>query len=72
MTLCSLLLALSVFVECESFRDLGGWKLDTQFMDQMGSPYLIAHGLGKPVADAVTEVSVGQAGTYSVWARTKN
>ena len=72
MTLCPLLLALSVFVECEGFRDLGGWKLDTQFMDQMGSPYLIAHGLGKPVADAVTEVSVGQAGTYSVWARTKN
>lgn len=31
---------------------------DTQFMDQMGSPYLLAHGLGKPVADAKTSFSV--------------
>ena len=40
----------SVLVETESFDDYGGWSLDTQFMDQMGSPYLIAHGIGKPVS----------------------
>ena len=30
----------------------------------MGSPYLIAHGLGKPVADASTEVTVPEDGPY--------
>ena len=39
----------SVLVEAESFSDHGGWKLDTQFIDEMGSPYLLAHGLGRPV-----------------------
>ena len=39
-------------IEAEWFEDWGGWVNDTQFMDQMGSPYLLAHGLGKPVADA--------------------
>ena len=45
-----------VLIEAESFQDHGGWKLDTQFIDTMGSPYLLAHGLGRPVSDAVTEV----------------
>ena len=35
-----------VLVEAEQFADLGGWVVDQQFMDQMGSPYLLAHGLG--------------------------
>ena len=30
----------------------GGWSLDAQFMDVMGSPYLLAHGLGVPVRTA--------------------
>ena len=42
----------TVFVEAESFAHPGGWQLDTQFIQQMGSPYLLAHGLGKPVEDA--------------------
>ena len=33
--------------------------MDTQFIDIMGSPYLLAHGLGKPVADAEIEVESG-------------
>ena len=41
-------------IEAESFENWGGWVNDTQFMDQMGSPYLLAHGMGKPVADAKT------------------
>lgn len=52
-----------VLVEAESFRDKGGWAVDQQFMDQMGSPYLIAHGMGKPVADAVTTVEFPETGT---------
>ncbi len=62
----------TVLVEAESFADLGGWALDAQFMDQMGSPYLLAHGLGKPVTDAATTVRLPAAGTYRVWARTKD
>ena len=33
-----------VFVECESFADKGGWVLDQQFIDEMGSSYVLAHG----------------------------
>ena len=62
----------TVFIEAESFDDWGGWVNDTQFMDQMGSPYLLAHGLGKPVADAKTTFSVEKGGRYNVWIRTKN
>ncbi len=66
--------AKTVFLETESFEDWGGWVNDTQFMDQMGSPYLLAHGLGKPVADAKTHfVLYGrESGVYAVWVRTKN
>ncbi len=45
-----------VIVEAESFKDLGGWSLDTQFIESMGSPYLLAHGMGEPGKDAATAV----------------
>ena len=61
-----------VLVEAESFGDKGGWAVDQQFMDLMGSPYLIAHGMGKPVADAVTTVEFPETGTYRVYVRTFN
>ena len=61
-----------ILVEAESFTQPGGWQLDTQFIGTMGSPYLIAHGLGKPVADATTEVTFPKAGDYRLWVRTKN
>ena len=63
--------AKTIFIEAESFDDWGGWVNDTQFMDQMGSPYLLAHGLGKPVADAKTTF-VGNGWKYDVWVRTRN
>lgn len=44
--------ASDIFVESESFHHLGGWVVDQQFMDQMGSPYVMAHGMGNPVEDA--------------------
>jgi hypothetical protein len=62
----------TIFIEAESFQDYGGWKLDTQFIEIMGSPYLIAHGLGKPVSDATTTVNFPKAGTYRVYVRTKD
>ena len=61
-----------VFAEAEGFADHGGWELDQQSMDQMGSPYLLAHGLGIPVKDAVTQVTFPSAGTYRVWVRTRD
>jgi hypothetical protein len=41
-------------------------------MDLMGSPYLIAHGMGVPVDDAYTEVSFPEDGEYYVYVRTYN
>lgn len=64
--------AAHVLVEAESFEQLGGWKLDTQFVALMGSPYLLAHGLGEPVTDAVTTVRFPKEGTYRVFVRTKD
>ena len=54
--------AATVLVEAESFTEHGGWVLDTQFIHIMGSPYLLAHGLGRPVADATTTVEVPAPG----------
>jgi hypothetical protein len=61
-----------LLVEAESFKDLGGWSLDTQFVQIMGSPYLLAHGLGEPVKDATTTVKFPSAGKYHVFVRTKD
>ena len=61
-----------IFVETESFENHGGWKLDTQFITEMGSPYLLAHGLGTPVKDATTTIQVKKGGTYQLFARTKD
>jgi hypothetical protein len=61
-----------IFIEAESFADHGGWSLDTQFVVGMGSSYLLAHGVGKPVADAKTKFTASKAGTYRLWVRTKD
>jgi hypothetical protein len=61
-----------VLVEAEGFESLGGWLEDSQFMDQMGSPFLLAHGLGVPVADASTSVKLPASGTYRVFVRTRD
>jgi hypothetical protein len=61
-----------LWLEAEQFDTPGGWTNDPQFIDQMGSPYLLAIGLGNPVEDASTEVKVPRAGRYRLWARTKD
>ncbi|MCA9219202.1 MAG: FAD-dependent oxidoreductase, partial [Planctomycetales bacterium] len=61
-----------LLLEAESFDQHGGWVLDTQFIREMGSPYLLAHGMGRPVADATTTVELPSAGTYRVLVRTKD
>ncbi|MDO5566944.1 MAG: hypothetical protein Q4G59_09835, partial [Planctomycetia bacterium] len=62
----------TVFLEAEGFADCGGWTLDQQYMDQMGSPVLLAHGWGNPVADAKTKVVFPKKGTYRLYVRTRN
>ena len=61
-----------LLVEAESFDQHGGWSLDTQFIRQMGSPYLLAHGLGKAVKDATAKVTFRETGSYNVFVRTKD
>lgn len=64
--------AADLWIEAESFNHKGGWVVDQQFMDQMGSPYLLAHGIGNPVEDAYTELYIPQQGEYWVYVRTYN
>jgi hypothetical protein len=42
-----------VLIEAESFKDKGGWVVDPQFVEQMGSPYLLSHGMGVPVENVM-------------------
>ncbi len=72
LTAAARLHAADLFLEAESFEDKGGWVLDQQFMDEMGSPFLLAHGLGVPVKDATTTVAFPAAGEYHVWVRTRD
>jgi len=62
----------TILIEAEAFNKSGGWVIDQQFMDEMGSPFLLAHGLGHPVADASTTVTFPKAGLYRVWVRTRD
>ena len=61
-----------VLVEAESFQNKGGWVIDQQSMDVMGSPYLMAHGMGLPVEDASTSVTFSELGEYRIFIRTRN
>ena len=53
------LAAAGIFLECESFDRLGGWTVETQSMRQLGSSYVMAHGYGRSVEDAVTTSPIG-------------
>lgn len=61
-----------MLIEAESFEDKGGWVVDPQFVEQVGSPYLLAHGLGEPVENAKTVLDFNKTGNYHVWVRTMN
>ena len=62
----------NLFIEAESFSNKGGWVVDQQFMDIMGSPYLMAHGMGVPVENANTTVEFPSGGEYYMFVRTFN
>ena len=69
---CSAVGSQQVLIEAESFTKMGGWVIDQQSMDQMGSPYVMAHGLGQIVEDASKEVIIPAAGVYKLWVRTRD
>jgi len=55
------------------FADKGDWTVEQQFVLQMGSSYLLAHGIGTPLAkDAVTTFEIEEEGDYNLLVRTKN
>ena len=53
-----------VLVEAETLATLGGWSVDTLAVEAIGSPYLLAHGLGVPVEDATGEVVLPGGGSW--------
>ncbi len=61
-----------IWMEAEAFDDTGGWSNDPQFVDLMGSPYLLATGVNEPVEDAVTQVNIPAEGGYRLWVRCKD
>ena len=58
-----------LLIEAESFDTLGGWVTETQSMQTIGSAYIMAHGMGVPVADAETKIELAEAGVYAFWAQ---
>ena len=72
LSVLSLPAAAQVLVETESFADKGGWVSDHQAFEQIGSAYLLAHGLGTPVEDASTTVTFDRPGKYHVYVSTYN
>ena len=62
----------NILIEAEDFSEYGGWLVDSQFETVMGSPYLLAHGLGKTVKDAKTSIQVPKSGNYDLFVRTRD
>lgn len=62
----------AIILTAPLFSQMGGWVLDTQFVTTMGTPYLLAHGLGRPVEDAAIEFTVETTGEYHLFVYTFN
>jgi len=63
----------TIWMDTIDFEKRGGWQPETQFVREMGQPYLIANEVpGKPAGDAETTFTVEADGWYRVFVRTKN
>lgn len=62
----------SVYINPGSFKSYGGWSIDTKFYTTIKSEYLLAHGIGTTVKDAVTETMLPTPRKYRIWIKTKN
>lgn len=63
----------SVMLLATQFENTGDWTVEQQFVLQMGSSYLLAHGIGTPLkGDPTTTFEVPAEGDYRLLVRTKN
>jgi len=63
----------NLWIDAIEFENYGGWMRETQFVREMGQPYLIAnHTPGVPVENASTHFTVEKSGYYRFHVRTKN
>ena len=62
----------SLLMATAAFPENGGWIRDSEFILEMGGVYLLAHGLGKPVEDAESELLCTESGEYHIYAYTYN
>lgn len=62
----------NIFIEAETFADPGGWTIDTQSYEALGFFYMLAHGIGKPVQDAVTSFKTENKTLWHVYAHTRD
>ena len=63
---------IELWIEAESLKNKGGWIVDTGSMEIIHSAYLMAHGMGIPVADACGDVDIPCDATYDIWALTRD
>ncbi len=63
---------MKLFIDAETFEDPGGWTIDTQSYETGSFAYLLAHGIGKKVADARHTIEIGETARYRAFVRTRN
>jgi len=61
-----------IWIDALEFDHYGGFMKDTQFVGEMGQGYLLADGVGQPVAPAVTKFTIRENGYHRFHIRTKN
>ena len=63
---------MKLFINAETFDDLGGWSIDTQSYESGSFAYLLAHGIGKKVSDARHEIEIAETARFRAFVRTRN
>lgn len=62
-----------IWIDTVDFEHYGGWQVETQFVREMGQPYIIANQLpGVPADNAFTSFETKEEGYYRFFVRTKN
>ena len=63
----------TLWIDAVDFENKGEWKIESQFVRDIGQSYLIATVVpGEPVKDATTSFTVNEDGMYRFYVRTKN
>ena len=61
-----------LWIDAVDFEDYGGFVLETQFVREMGQPYLMANGVGEAAPPASVKLHIKEGGAYRFFVRTKN